>query len=516
MRLTFSGSRDAELFTREIEASMDGAILHLLDTDPDSSSYGFMQASFDGRPWTDTMWTRDAGVMLRELACYGKLDHAKALALCLIRMVEKNEAGFYTYPEHLDRGKSGSGEELDGTASICIGMVYLLRRLKKDDPAYEAILAFMLSEDSPIAFAKMRLKATPLIEGTGEFGGGCGIPGRYVNSVQNALVRGMLLVFAQFLDETGRPDAELRAAAEVIRDGMLRHLLDADGSWIWCVEPGSFETDERILNDEINKGLGHINDVTALLADVEGLNLTDPEMLSAGRATMDRLYRFPRRAMLLDTTGMWLQFDEYMKGGLSSPSYGCGYAIQAMALTDRRDWLTKCVRYLAEVTYAPVTAITRSSPYWFYERFYAADRVNEIDTWEGCGALNLVNVAEPLKVARMLAGADCAGLGRREISPRLPEGWKSVTVENWLIPTEKGNEEAGYTYRAVEPGGKPGTFAVLAADGSGYACDTDCRLDLVRFGPFTTDEVKAVGGEILKTEKTDEGLYYYSAKQTTV
>lgn len=510
LKLVFRGSRDAELFTNEISHSMTGALKHLLDSDPASPSYGFMQASFDGRPWTDTMWTRDAGVMLRELACYGYLTEAEALALCLIRMVGQNEEGYRTFPEHLDRGKAGgSGHELDGTASIVIGMVYLLRRISPDDRAYKTILEFLQAADSPIAYAKKRLSECDLIAGTGEFGGGCGIEGKYVNVVQNALVRGMLLVYAQLSEELGDPDSELTAAAQRIREGMLKYLQDTDGSWIWCVRPDTLQPEEAVLNHEINKGIAHLNDVTALLADVEGLVLRDREMLAHGEAMFDRHYSFPRRKYLFDRYGMWLQFDEYMHSGLTSPSYANGYAIQAMALTDRMEWLGKCVRYLAEATYDNITPVTREDKYWFYERMFAPDIIDVQDTWEGCGALNLVNVAEPLKAARMIAGVDCAGIGVPVFAPRLPEAWTSVTVSDWTVPTKNGNVTVNACYRRAAPDAAQGFAAV---DGKcGYEFSSDNPME-VRFGPFTTEKIRILGGTLTGIEKTDSDLYYAVAR----
>ena len=507
-KINFFGSHDAELFTLEIAHSARDAIKHLLDMDEKSPSYGFMQASFDGRPWTDTMWTRDAGVMLRELACYGALDEAKALAACLVRMVTHNAEGFFTFPEHLDRFKPGSGEELDGTASIVIGMVYLMRRISKDDTVYRLLDEFLTAEDSPINFVKYRLKLSPLIAGTGEFGGGCGIEGRFVNTVQNALVRGMLLVYDQFLRETNRPDESLKEYAEAIRIGMLKYLTDSDGSWIWCVKPDTLKPDLAVLNHEINKGIAHINDVTALLSDVEGLDVRDKELLSRGRSTFDRDMSFPRRKFLFDTYGMWLQFDEYNKSSLSSPSYACGYAIQAMALTDRIDWLGKCVKFLAEYTYNNVTPVTREDKYWFFERMFAPDRLSEIDSWEGCGALNLVNVAEPMKAARLIAGIDCAGNGTLALAPRLPWEWDGVEIKDWLIPG-KGRVNGKYT--RVQAGKTP-VFGAVDSTGAGYEFESDVKFDSVRFGPFKCGEIDLFGGCAQKLEQTDEGLCYITAR----
>jgi len=509
--LIFSGSRDAELFTNEISHSLQGAIDHLLDTDPASASFGFMQASFDGRPWTDTMWTRDAGVMLRELSCYGRLDEARILAECMMNMVIKNAEGFYTFPEHLDRNKPACGDELDGTASIVIGMVYLMRRLPDWDPTRQRIELFLCKADSPVEYAKKKLAEAPLLAGTGEFGGGCGIEGHYVNAVQNALVRAMLLVYEQYMNENGIPDRDLANSAEILRTGLFNHLTDKDGSWIWCVKPDDMQPDEAVLNHEINKGIAHLNDITAVLGDVEGLVVKDGEMLSRGKATMDRHYSFPRRKQLFDKYGMWLQFDEYMHGGLTSPSYANGYAIQAMALTDRIDWLSKCVKYLAETTYDNITPVTREDKYWFYERMFAPDIIDVQDTWEGCGALNLVNVAEPLKVARLLAGIDCAGINKLVFAPRIPNGWNKIEVKNWLMPKKNETITVNACYKRMNAG-ENAQLSAFDDSGRGYGFESDKKFDMVRFGPFDSDKITVNGGEITSITQNDEGRFFAEVK----
>ena len=508
--LIFTGSRDAELFTKEISHSLQGAIDHLLDTDPNSPSFGFMQASFDGRPWTDTMWTRDAGVMLRELSCYGYLDEACILAECMVNMVIKNAEGFYTFPEHLDRGKPACGDELDGTASIVIGMVYLMRRLPDWHPTRQRLELFLCKADSPVEYAKKKLKEAPLIAGTGEFGGGCGIEGHYVNAVQNALVRAMLLVYGQYMKENGVPDNDTENAAEILRGGLFSHLTDTNGAWIWCVKPDDLQPDEEVLNHEINAGIAHLNDITAVLGDVEGLIVSDEEMLERGRATMDKHYSVPRRKFLFDTYGMWLQFDRYMHAGLTSPSYANGYAIQAMALTDRVSWLSKCVKYLAETTYDNITPVTREDKYWFYERMFAPDIIDVQDTWEGCGALNLVNVAEPLKAARLIAGIDCAGINRLVFAPRLPEGWSGIEVRNWILPRRNELLTVNAEYRRISAG-ETADFCAVDENGNGYSFKADKTFDTVRFGPFKTDKITVKGGRTVKTVKTEENLYFVEA-----
>ena len=52
--------------------------------------------------------------------------------------------------------------------------------------------------------------------------------------------------------------------------------------------------------------------------------------------------------------------------------------------------------------------------------------------------MNLVNVAEPLKVARMIVGVDDTAPGEVKLVPRLPPTWQGAVAENWPIRTSRG------------------------------------------------------------------------------
>jgi len=122
--------------------------------------------------------------------------------------------------------------------------------------------------------------------------------------------------------------------------------------------------------------------------------------------TLFLLYAVPARKYQFDKYGIWTQFDIWTQGLSSSPAYGQGYAIQTMLLLDRLDMAEKGLEWIAEATYRPIDAyrVPRDSPYHFYERTYSPDAEGVISLDVGCGALNLVNVTEQLKVARMIIG----------------------------------------------------------------------------------------------------------------
>ena len=156
-----------------------------------------------GVPGRGTLWTRDAGVFLRELAQWGYLAHGCLVAQNLMSLVRPNEKGFYTFPEHFDLGKPGSGSELDGTGVIIIGLVLLWERLPAEHPTRAAIQQFLSGAQSPLQYIVNRLAQEPLIAGSGEFGAGCGVQGEVYNVVQNNLVRLALLAAARMSTAQG-------------------------------------------------------------------------------------------------------------------------------------------------------------------------------------------------------------------------------------------------------------------------------------------------------------------------
>lgn len=72
----------ALLDTGRYSSSVEGVLGYNLVSDPSDPMAGFVSASIDGWPWTDTMWSRDAGVFLRELVQWGRLETACQVAGC--------------------------------------------------------------------------------------------------------------------------------------------------------------------------------------------------------------------------------------------------------------------------------------------------------------------------------------------------------------------------------------------------------------------------------------------------
>ena len=139
---------------------------------------------------------------------------------------------------------------------------------------------------------------------------------------------------------------------------------------------------------------------------------------------------------------------------MTSPAYGQGYAIQTMLLYDKLEMADKALSLLANATYNPIPQyqLHRASPYYFYERIYSPDAVGKLALEEGCGALNLVNVSEPLKVSRLLLGVDDSTRESVRIIPRLPPSWRGVEARHWPIRTRDGVVRADIHFEKKETG----------------------------------------------------------------
>lgn len=440
--LRFYGSSEADLFTRELAESFKGTLQENFYSEARNGfPAGFVSASAPGMPWAGSMWTRDAGTFMRELVMRGYYQHAALMAECLMHLVEKNADGFYTFPRYFRGSTRDSGSEFDGTAAIVIAMEELWERLPQNDPTRRDIQSFLFDSASPVNYFAFALQNEPLIAGTGEFGCGMRIPGECYNVVQNNLIALSLLSVSRMAEEEGKPSAasQYRLLAAKLRENMEKYLVAKDGSWIWAVDTKTLRPDPAVLNRPVNLGTGSLNGVGAMYADVLGFMPLDSSWdgVQHSEQTFDNLYRTPLRKSQFDRYGIWTQTDLLAGGMGSSPSYGQGYATQVMLLYDKLDMAGKALGWLANTTYdpAPGYKLRRASPYYFYERTYSPDAVGKMKLDEGCGALNLVNVSEPLKVSRLLLGVDDLTPGSVQIVPRIPFEWHGVEAVNWPIWT---------------------------------------------------------------------------------
>jgi len=440
-QLQFVGHTMAELFTRECAESLDGLCTHnLLRTPSITWPAGFVHASPPPQGWSNTMWTRDAGVFLRELTLWGRVEEARLVAGALMELVEPNEDGFYSFPERFQSGHPRHGRELDGTSAIVIAFVLLAERLPKDDELRQRLDEFLTNAHSPLAFVLRELGSKPLLEGLGEFGPGCYLPGTACNVVQNHLCALALEAGARWASVMERESLarQWRDGAVRLRQGIDKYLVAEDGGWIWCVDPVTLKPDSAVLNHAINRGFGGINGVATMHCDVHGLLSPGGAWQQHCEATINRLLRNPQRVEAMRRWGLWTQFDILAASGrldsaehpgeLTSPSYGHGYATQSFLLLDRADMAACALDGLAEHTF---NKGQRRSPYYFHERMYAPPR--PLQARDGCSELNLVCACEPLKIARMVAGFDDHDPTHPAWIPRLPSHWPHMEISDWPL-----------------------------------------------------------------------------------
>lgn len=474
-KLKFYGSEVAELFTKEIEESFIGVLKYNYISKPaDGYMPGFVRASPEKQVWGDTFWTRDGGTFLRELTQWGYLNHACLTANYLIDHVVKNNEGFYSFPEYFRASEKKSGDELDGTCSIIIALVDLWKALDNHHHLKQKIYEFLHEDSSPLRYLHSQLIKNRLIAGEGEFGGGCGIPGKYCNVVQNYLCVLALNAGSQLEALNNEPEtaALFMRDADKLKENMLGLLQNKmDSTWFWCVEPVSFLPDTDILNHPINKGGSHILGINCMYSDVFGLEplASAWEGIEVNENTFKKLYDFPLRKAQFEKYGIWTQFEIYREGLSSGPSYGDGYALQSMLLYDKMGMADKSLKWIVYSTYKPVPEynLPRESPYYFYERSYSPDAVGKMKLEVGCGALNLVNVTEPLKVARLILGLNNTHKDKVEIVPRLPESITETVATNWPVFTKNGIVRADISCKKIN-----GSYNVSFKIISGEKIDT--------------------------------------------
>lgn len=479
--ILFYGHQSAKLFSKEIEESTKGAINNnLMSVETASFPKGFVKASLPGHPWDSTSWTRDCGGFLRELAHWGYIESAVMVAEFLQKHVTLNPEGYYTFPVYFQGTGThsiGWGYEMDGTAAIIIGMVRLWQRLPVHHEMKGKLHRFLADADSPIAFIVKKLNEQPLIESSGEFGGGWGIEGKWFNVVTNSLVRQALLACAEVEDECGnmKKAQALQIMATKLIKNIRKHLVNAnDGSWIWCINPKTLTTDSAVLNYRQVKGTASINGASSCYADAEGLEPVAVRWSGAepALATLDKIYNgYPFRKKQFAKYGI-CTFVDYNEKGLiqnyaSWLSYCDCFAAQTMLLLDKTESLDKVITWIAASTYmggspsedfiqklakgnAKVDFGAPDSTFWFSERNFSPDFIWQKDI--GCGKLNLVNVAEPMKLARMMVGIDDRYSETVNIVPRIPKSWTGVKACNWLVKTTDGVVRIDMTFERKTDG----------------------------------------------------------------
>lgn len=143
------------------------------------------------------------------------------------------------------------------------------------------------------------------------------------------------------------------------------HRLTVSHARYWAVNATTLQPDPTVTDAEVNIGFGGLNGPLTYLADVGVLlplhSTGIRSYVDRCVATFDALLAVEQRRRLFDEYGIWTQFDTFRGGCASGPSYGHGYALQAMLLMDKLQDAGLAIAFLANVTCA-----TRPlSHHWF-------------------------------------------------------------------------------------------------------------------------------------------------------
>jgi len=207
-----------------------------------------------------------------------------------------------------------------------------------------------------------------------------------------------------------------------------------------------------------------INGASSSYANANGLEPIATGWSGAGPslATLNNIYnKYPIRKKQFEKYGMCTFLDSTKNSApiLSNTSwlsYCDCFAAQAMLLLDKSETLDKVITWIAATTYmggspgadfiqklaqgkATIDYKLPDSMFWFSERNFSPDYTKPKSREDiGCGKLNLVNVAEPLKLARLMLGINDRYSDTVRIVPRLPESWSGIEANNWPVKTKNG------------------------------------------------------------------------------
>jgi hypothetical protein len=239
------------LFTQLAAASFDG-VMSFDYSMPPGMPTGYVQSSPQPQPWWGTMWTRDAGTFLRECVLWGDLKAAAAAAQVLLQVAPLNPSGYIAYPGRFDLLKPGdtSLSEVDASASIFISSTLLWHRLPPAHPLHLPLLTFLLGNTSIVRGFKAQLLHSPLVHGSGEFGGGAFTPGEWVNVAQNAFVAAAFDAAASICRSVGGSACtdDWAADANILRAAMLDTLTnETTGGWYATQRALQFHACSRLM-----------------------------------------------------------------------------------------------------------------------------------------------------------------------------------------------------------------------------------------------------------------------------
>lgn len=442
----------------------------LLDKyDDGSSGYferGFLHTSTGPAPGTNyyhDVWSRDGGRGLIELACLGYTTQAAEVARYFCRHLNAGNHWARTI-QHPANPDAPDSLELDGNALALLG-VYNAWRV--NGRSRELAEEFLPTCRAVLEWAREQAQASPygsllpcISELTGNPRGPYPVYGVFPNVGMVVALRACAEL-ASCAQDAATVQAMLTLADQVAQS-VLQWLVSREGIRT-CVPRGVWMNglDGRDGAPYDNaEWEGHGFPVFhwtrqlpfVLWSDAFGFDLRSSLNLEVDLRSLNYLLgemnkgRFFRRYGFVSNTawtGMANRHDDTMAG------YGQGFFTQACLVADCVNAYSLCLEGYARLAYdgevcEPLTY--ERDPWILHECFHYEHYEDGRDHTFGrlCGHEpggldnpgdegNLVQMAEGLKVFRLVAGVDDFTPGRLRLMPRLPWGWDGLELDNYPI-----------------------------------------------------------------------------------
>ena len=498
--IRFEGAPMAELFTNVYRKNIDDMQKNKVTEDGAPHTSSEHTASFGCYlglgTWAEKddyfthMWARDVGRLLTELVNLGDFERpvkaAEKLFECLYLPFNHEVPPHWKrianlLPEKDVVNRDLDANENDGHASIMLFMYTLWAKGAVGDEwvcAHEKQLRdaadFILWQiDHPAISGFDKVLFSYSEASSQDYGG--------FDLYSNVISAAALTAFGRMFAHVGETDyaESLEKAAQLIRRGVDEVFM--------CDTPENgrvyTDTTEDCWTYEYKRFCEAL-----MFSDIHGYDLHKDA---------------PDRFEVLSRTFEQQKAEYYSPFSGRQMGYGQGYLNNTAILLDRYEELTECVEASAaqcwnsyEWNYIVPEGIIMhgSGEFWF----------RQSDLGNG------VQQAEIVKAARLLCGIDdmCPARGL-SVVPRLPNGWSRISVRDYKISTEQGVKTFGYTFERIDKA-KDGFICALGAD-EGYAIKTegDVKLQFVRFGPFSSPDVRIIGAEAGETVEINGKYFVY-------
>lgn len=500
--LRLDGCDMARLMTRVFRENLHD-LADKFDDGSGEYERGYLHTSTELAPGTNyynTVWSRDGGRGLIELALFGYVEEAVAIAEFFLRHINGGDH----WSRIIDHEPDPHAIETDGNGLALLG-IYQAWRVSGADPGrasdwLDGLLkvagwAKRLSAESPFGCL---LPSRSELSGNPERG--TGVYALYTNYVMALGLEGV----ARIAEAAGRKEAaEVGELGQSILSDLAR-LLKSDGKislapkgiWFNGLDPrtgGAYDNAEWC---GIHFPIFHWTRQAPclLLSDLTGYRLEgspDPDMelrsFDYVLGAMNRSHLFRKYGFVSNTawTGMGDRHDDTMCG------YGQSFFTQSALHVDHVNAYSLMLEGMARLAFdghIVEPATYERSPWLLHECFHYENYEEGLDhtfgrlTGHQPGGMdnpgdegNLVQACEGVKALRLVMGANSLDPARPEIMPRLPWNWDRLEAKNVFFLTPQGPARVDYTLELD-----------WAEDECRFSLGSDVPLEnlTVRLGPF--------------------------------